>query len=61
MGEMKRRVFVCDAGEEMPTISYEQPGRKRFYTEEERRKHRSMMKKRSRKQRLQRLFNMNFN
>lgn len=41
---MKMRVFVCDAAVEMQTISYEQPGRKRFQTEAEREKHRQSMR-----------------
>lgn len=42
---MKRRIFVADAGEAMPTISFEQPCRKRFQTEAERERHSQLMRR----------------
>lgn len=41
---MRRRIFVRDTGEAMPKILFEQPCCRRFQTEEEREKHRQLIR-----------------
>lgn len=56
---MKRRIFTEDGAQIMPNMQADQPGRKRFASEEERLKHLNMIRNQSRK-RYHKPLSMNF-
>ena len=56
--QMKRRIFTEDGEQAIPNMQADQPGRKRFASEEERLAFRKEIKKRIRKQKRERLLNL---